>query len=132
MIRDVYSRLMKYFALTYDVVENFAQRRMPFRGSHLKMVQDAHERGEIVMAGALGDPSQKALIVFRATDVVVAERFAENDPYVTNGLVKSWSVHPWNVVIGGAAGSRGIGRQELRPKGRRCMQIICATPFSLG
>ena len=103
MIRDVYSRLMKYFALTYDVVENFAERRMPFRGSHLKMVQDAHERGEIVMAGALGDPSQKALIVFRITDGVITERFAENDPYVTNGLVKSWSVQPWNVVVGGAA-----------------------------
>jgi len=99
----VYSRRMKYFALTYDVVENFAERRVPFRSSHLKMVQDAHERGEIVMAGALGDPPQKALIVFRATDGVVAERFAENDPYVTNGLVTSWSVQPWNVVIGGAA-----------------------------
>ena len=103
MIRDVYSRLMKYFALTYDVVENFAERRMSFRGSHLKMVQDAHERGEIIMARALGDPPQKALIVFHATDGVVAERFAQNDPYVTNGLVKSWSVQPWNVVIGGAA-----------------------------
>ena len=93
---------MKYFALTYDVVDNFAERRMSFRGSHLKMVQDAHERGEIIMAGALGDPPQKALIVFRATDGGVAERFAENDPYVTNGLVKSWSVQPWNVVVGGA------------------------------
>ena len=103
MIRDVYSRLMKYFALTYDVVENFAERRMPFRGSHLKMAQDAHERGEIVMAGALGYPPQKALIVFHATDGVVTERFAENDPHVTNGLVRSWSVQPWNVVIGGAA-----------------------------
>jgi uncharacterized protein YciI len=94
---------MKYFVLTYDVVENFAERRVPFRSAHLKMVQDAHERGEIVMAGALGDPSQKALIVFRATDGVVAEQFAKNDPYVTNGLVTSWSVQPWNVVIGGAA-----------------------------
>jgi uncharacterized protein len=98
-----YTRLMQYFALTYDVVDNFAERRLPFRSSHLKMVQDAHERGDIVMAGALGDPPQKALIVFRATNAAVAERFAANDPYVTNGLVKSWSVEPWNVVIGGAA-----------------------------
>src|SRR2546422_5058822 len=122
---------MKYFALTYDVVENFAERRMPFRGSHLKMVQDAHERGQIVMAGALGESAQKALIVFHASDGVVAERFAQNDPYVTNGLVKSWSVQPWNVVIGGAAGSRDIGRQEPRLKGRRCMRIIFETPFFL-
>ena len=54
------------------------------------------------LAGALGDPPQKALIVFHATDGVIAERFAENDPYVTNGLVKSWSVQPWNVLVGAA------------------------------
>jgi len=41
--------------------------------------------------------------VFRTTDGVIAERFAEKDPYVTNGLVRSWSVQPWNVVVGGAA-----------------------------
>ena len=48
---------MKYFALSYEVVENFAERRMPFREPHLKMVRDAHERGDIVMAGARGDPA---------------------------------------------------------------------------
>jgi uncharacterized protein YciI len=94
---------MKYFALTYDVVEDFAERRMPFRGPHLKLAQDAHERGEIVMAGALGDPPEKALIVFRTDDISVPERFAENDPYVTSGLVTKWKVQPWNVVIGAIA-----------------------------
>jgi len=94
---------MKYFALTYDVVENFGERRMPFRGSHLKLAQDAHERGEIVMAGALGDPPEKALLIFHSDDISVPERFAQNDPYVTNGLVTTWTVRPWNVVIGGIA-----------------------------
>ena len=92
---------MKYFVLTYDVVENFAERRMPFRSSHLKMVQDAHERGEIVMAGALGNPPDGTLLVFRVSDSTVAERFARNDPYVINGLVTDWKVRPWNVVVGG-------------------------------
>ena len=98
-----YTRPMKYFALTYDVVDNFAERRLPFREPHLKLAQDAHDRGEIVMAGALGDPPEKALIVFRADDMSSAERFAKNDPYVLNGLVTTWKVRPWNVVIGGAA-----------------------------
>ena len=93
---------MKYFALTYDVVDNFAERRLPFREPHLRLANDAHARGEIVMAGALGDPPDKALIVFRAPDIATAEAFAKNDPYVINGLVKSWKVRPWNVVIGGA------------------------------
>lgn len=98
-----YTRRMKYFALTYDVVDNFAERRLPFREPHLRLASDAHARGEIVMAGALGDPPDKALIVFRAPDMAAAETFAKSDPYVINGLVKSWKVRPWNVVIGGAA-----------------------------
>jgi uncharacterized protein YciI len=31
----------------------------------------------------------------------VAENFARADPYVTRGLVKSWRVREWTVVIGG-------------------------------
>jgi uncharacterized protein YciI len=52
-----------------------------------------------VMAGALGEPPG-ALLVFRAPDKSVAERFAASDPYVTGGLVRQWVVRPWTVVIG--------------------------------
>jgi hypothetical protein len=93
---------MKYFALSYEVVENFAERRMPFRESHLKMVRDGHERGDVVMAGALGDPPEKALIVFRVADIETVENFARADPYVMNGVVTRWTVRPWNVVVGGS------------------------------
>jgi len=93
---------MKYFALFYDVVDNFADKRMPFREPHLKLVKEAHERGEIVMAGPLGDPLEQAMMVFRAADASTPENFARTDPYVKQGLVKSWRVKPWNVVVGGA------------------------------
>jgi uncharacterized protein YciI len=92
---------MKYFALTYTVVDGFAEKRMPFRPGHLAMVRDAHARGDIVMAGAVGDPIEEALIVFRGDSPDVAERFARADPYVTGGLARSWKVRPWNVVVGG-------------------------------
>jgi len=92
---------MKYFALTYDVVDGFADKRMPFRPEHLALVRDAHARGEIVMAGAPGDPVDQALIVFRAESPEVAERFARVDPYVTQGLGLNPTVRPWNVVVGG-------------------------------
>ena len=90
---------MPYFALTYDVVDDFAARRMPFRPEHLQMARDAQARGELLMAGALGDPPG-ALLVFRAADRSTAERFAKADPYVTQGLVTAWRVRPWTVVIG--------------------------------
>jgi uncharacterized protein YciI len=93
---------MSYFVLHYDsVVDDYANRRTPFRAAHLQMVRDAHARGEIVMAGAVGDPPDGALLVFASDTPETAERFARNDPYVQNGLILSWRVQPWTVVAGG-------------------------------
>ena len=94
---------MHYFALFYDVVDDYVARRAVYRDQHLAHATAAHERGEIVLAGALADPVDRALIVFRAADASVVEAFARNDPYVTNGLVTHWEVRPWTVVIGGEA-----------------------------
>ncbi len=91
---------MSYFALMYEVVDGFADKRMPFRVAHLAMINEAHGRGEVVMAGALGTPPDGALIVFKADSAGVVEKFAHADPYVTGGLVKRWRVVPWNVVVG--------------------------------
>lgn len=93
---------MPLFALQYDVVPGFADRRGPFRESHLKMVREAHERGVLVMAGALGEPPDAALLVFRGDSAAPAEEFANADPYVREGLVTAWRVRPWAVVIGGS------------------------------
>ena len=90
---------MPYFALMYDVVDDFTNKRMPFRPAHLKEVREAQARGELVMAGALAEPAG-ALLVFRGADKSVAENFAKADPYVNEGLVQSWKVRPWTVVVG--------------------------------
>jgi uncharacterized protein YciI len=91
---------MKHFALVYDVVANFAERRLPFREAHLQRVRDANARGQLLLAGALGDPPDGALLVFRADASDAVEDFARADPYVLEGLVTGWRVRPWNVVIG--------------------------------
>jgi uncharacterized protein YciI len=93
---------MPYFALFYDVVDDFVARRDPFRSEHLRLAAESHQRGEIVMAGALAEPPA-ALLIFHSADKSSAESFARNDPYVVNGLVKKWSVRPWNVVVGQAS-----------------------------
>jgi uncharacterized protein len=91
---------MKHFALVYDVVANFAERRLPFREAHLQRVRDANARGQLLWAGALGDPPDGALLVFRADTPEAVEDFARADPYVVEKLVTGWRVRPWNVVIG--------------------------------
>jgi uncharacterized protein YciI len=94
---------MAYYALIYDLVDDYLARRAAFREEHLRLAADAHARGEMVMAGAFADPADKALLVFRGDDRSIAESFARNDPYVRNGLIKRWEVRPWTVVIGGTA-----------------------------
>lgn len=76
------------------------QRRSPYREEHLRLGREAHRRGELVLAGALSDPADRALLVFRAPKRSVVEDFVRNDPYVINGLVTRWEVRPWTVVIG--------------------------------
>ncbi len=90
---------MAYFALFYEVVDDFPAKRAPFRAEHLRLVQEAHDRGELLLGGALAEPTDRALLVFRATDRSVPEEFARRDPYVVRGLVTRWSVRPWMQVI---------------------------------
>jgi uncharacterized protein YciI len=90
---------MKYYALVYEVVDDFAARRQPFREEHLRLVGEAHRRGELMLAGALGDPPDGGLLVFRADSAQPAEAFARADPYVVQGIVTRWTVRPWAVVV---------------------------------
>ena len=89
-----------YYLLFYDVVDDYVERRARFREAHLNLAREAQERGELLLAGAFADPVDGAALLFAGDTASVAERFAENDPYVLNGLVTSWRVREWTVVIG--------------------------------
>jgi hypothetical protein len=88
-----------YYALFYDLVDDVVNKRAPYREQHLGLAQKAYEDGLLVLAGALADPPDRALLVFRADDASVVEEFARNDPYVINGIVTDWQVRKWTVVI---------------------------------
>ena len=90
-----------YWLLFYDYVEDMAERRAPFRDAHLALARQAHERGELLLAGALVEPLDGAVFVFTVEDAATVEAFVENDPYVKEGLVTTWTVRQWTVVIGG-------------------------------
>jgi uncharacterized protein YciI/heme-degrading monooxygenase HmoA len=91
---------MKYYALLYEVVDDYVERRAAFREQHLRVAREFRERGELVLAGAFADPVDRALLVFHVADKSEVEDFARKDPYVVNGLVKKWEVRQWNVVVG--------------------------------
>jgi uncharacterized protein YciI len=88
-----------HHVLEYSLADDYLERRAALRDEHLALAREAHERGELLLAGAMPDPYDRALLVWTAPREVV-ERFAREDPYVRNGLVTGWTVRPWNVVIG--------------------------------
>jgi uncharacterized protein len=90
-----------YFILIYDVVDDFVARRAPYREQHLAHAGAAHERGELLLGGALGEPADRALLVFHTDDRSVVEEFARKDPYVRAGLVTGRVIRPWAVAVGG-------------------------------
>jgi uncharacterized protein YciI len=88
-----------HLVLEYRLVDDYLERREALRDEHLELARSAHARGELLLAGALPDPYDRALLIWTAPREVV-ERFVERDPYVRHGLVTGWTIRPWNVVIG--------------------------------
>jgi len=89
-----------HYLLFYEVSDDYLARRAEFRNVHLKMGWEAADRGELVIAGALANPVDGAVLVFKGNSPEVAENFARADPYVLNGLVKRWYVREWTTVVG--------------------------------
>ena len=98
-----------HFLLFYDLEPDYLERRADFRAEHLELARAAQERGELVLAGALADPVDGAVLLFRGDTPGAAERFAEADPYVRAGLVNAWRVRAWTTVIGEGAATP-VGR----------------------
>jgi uncharacterized protein YciI len=91
---------MKHFVLIYDVVADYVERRTPFRADHLALARAAKAKGDLFLAGAFTNPVDGALLIFQGETGAAAEAFAQADPYVKNGLVKSWRVREWTTVVG--------------------------------
>lgn len=89
-----------HYLLFYDVVDNYAERRTPFRKDHLAHAKAAVARGELVLGGALANPVDGTVLLFKGDSPAVAESFARADPYVTNRLVTMWRVREWTTVVG--------------------------------
>lgn len=92
-----------HYLLIYETASDYLERRAEFRREHLALAWQAQERGELVLGGALAEPVDGAVLLFQGSSPRAAEEFVRNDPYVRNGLVKSWRVRPWTTVVGALA-----------------------------
>ena len=94
---------MKHYLLFYEAANDYLAQRAKFRGEHLAKAWQASQRGELLLGGALADPVDGAVLLFKGESRGVAEDFAKADPYVIGGLVKRWHVREWSTVVGDRA-----------------------------
>jgi uncharacterized protein YciI len=100
-----------HYLLLYELADDYLERRATLRDAHLRLAWESVQRGELLLGGALTEPADRALLFFEADGPEVAESFARVDPYVTEGLVESWSVRRWMTVVGHDAAT------PVRPEG---------------
>lgn len=92
-----------HYLLIYEVVDDYVTRRQPFRQEHLQLAQEFADRGELELGGALDEPVDQAILLFRLDDPNKIDEFVSRDPYVRQGLIKSWRIRKWMTVIGKTA-----------------------------
>lgn len=100
-----------HYLLFYEVGDDYVSRRAEFREAHLAKAWQASARGELVLGGALANPVDGAVLLFKGNSAEVAERFAKVDPYVTSGIVKRWYVREW-ATVAGADAATPVGRPK--------------------
>jgi len=92
----------KLYVLQYDYVADAFEKRKPHREAHLAFISKQVENGNVVLAGAVGNPPTGGLLIFRNLSSNDIEQFAQQDPYVTNGVVKKYTIEPYMAVTGDA------------------------------
>ncbi|HET6815739.1 MAG TPA: YciI-like protein [Mycobacteriales bacterium] len=91
-----------HYALVYELVDDYIERRAALREEHLALARAASDRGDLLLGGAFADPPDRALLVWDVDDPAAIQQFVDADPYVAHGLVRSHEIRPWTVVVGSA------------------------------
>lgn len=89
---------MSYFLLFYDKAEDYQTRQTAYAAGHREHIARYVSSGSLLLGGNLDGPH--ALVLFSCPNESVVREFAQGDPYVVNGVVRQWTVRPWDLVVG--------------------------------
>jgi len=88
---------MKFVILGYDGPEGEAKRKI-HRPAHLANLEPLAQQGRVVLAGPLTD-KVGSLMVLEFESQAEAEQFANQDPYMVNGVFERVEIHPFMQVL---------------------------------
>jgi uncharacterized protein YciI len=88
---------VKYVVL-YESADNVAAKAPQHFPAHRRRLDEFHESGELLMVGTFGDPQgQGSMAIFRTREG--AETFVAGDPFVLEGVVRSYEIREWNTIF---------------------------------
>jgi uncharacterized protein YciI len=91
---------MALFALVYRYIDD-TEFVMTHRPEHREYLRGLAERGELLVAGPLGEPGPAGgLLVFDVDSADRVEEIADNDPFRARGVIVERSVQSWTLSIG--------------------------------
>ena len=71
--------------------------RRPVYPRHLARLKEYRDRGDLLLVGTFGDPqAEGSMAVFGSREA--AEEFVRDDPFVNEGVVKTWTLREWDEV----------------------------------
>jgi uncharacterized protein len=66
--------------------------------AHKARLDDFHSRGVLLMVGTFANPVEEgSMAIFTTREA--AEEFVKEDPFVVNGVVRSWTIREWNEIL---------------------------------
>lgn len=85
------------YVLMYEAAPERREQAQLHFPAHRQRLEQFHARGVLLMVGPLGNPPTAAMGIFTTREA--AEEFAREDPFVLNGVVKTWVVHEWGEIF---------------------------------
>ena len=90
---------MKYVVL-YDSADDVASKAPAHFPAHAARLEEFHARGTLLMVGTFAHPQEEgSMAIFARRED--AEEFVRGDPFVLNGVVRSWRILDWNESLTG-------------------------------
>mmetsp|Transcript_10495 Transcript_10495/g.30479 ORF Transcript_10495/g.30479 Transcript_10495/m.30479 type:complete len:133 (+) Transcript_10495:91-489(+) len=92
----------KMLCMRYTYIEGMLEKRSPYRAEHLVKAAKLSEAGCVFMAGAFNDPCDGAVFFLDGDKITreELEKWADEDPYVKNGLVTKRTICDYMAVVG--------------------------------
>ena len=82
----------------YESADDVIPKARAHYEGHRARIDEFSGRGELLMVGPFGDPqAEGSMAVFTTREA--AEEFVADDPFVVNGVVRSWQIRDWNEAL---------------------------------